>query len=172
MAPASRPLLGLGAITTRPRSAAWVSVTAIDLTGANPSLNALSFSNSSYTLSNGSLTLNGSSGTATVTVSSGTQSINTPMTLASNANFAVNGGALLLNSTISGSGGFTKSGSAGLTLAGADTLSSTGSIAITQGTLTAPLGIPHGWRRHHLGWGCDLAGRWADQSAQLRGPEP
>ena len=49
------------------------SVTAIDLTGANPSLNALSFSNSSYTLSNGSLTLNGSTGTATVTVSSGTQ---------------------------------------------------------------------------------------------------
>ena len=36
------------------------SVTAIDLTGVNPSLNALSFSNSSYTLSNGSLTLNGS----------------------------------------------------------------------------------------------------------------
>ena len=79
-----------------------------------------------------------------MTVSSGTQSINTPMTLASNANFAINGGALLLNSTISGSGGFTKSGSGGLTLPGADTLSSTGSIAIAQGTLTAPLGIPHG----------------------------
>ena len=62
----------------------------------NPSLNALSFSNSSYTLSNGSLTLNGSSGTATVTVSSGTQTINTPITLASNATFAINGGALLL----------------------------------------------------------------------------
>ena len=119
------------------------SVTAIDLTGVNPSLNALSFSNSSYTLRGGSLTLNGSNGTATVTVSSGTQSINTPMTLASNANFAINGGALLLNSTISGSGGFTKSGSGGLTFAGADTLSSTGPIAITQGTLAAPLGISH-----------------------------
>jgi autotransporter-associated beta strand protein len=46
--------------------------------------------------------------------------------------------------TISGSGGFAKSGPGGLTLSGADTLSSTGSIAITQGTLTAPLGIPHG----------------------------
>jgi hypothetical protein len=119
------------------------SVTAIDLTGVNPSLSALSFNNSSYTLSNGSLTLNSSNGTATVTVSSGTQTINTPMTLASNATFAVNGGALLLNSTISGSGGFTKSGSAGLTLAGADTLSSTGSIAVAQGTLAAPLGVPH-----------------------------
>ncbi len=58
------------------------AVTAIDLTGMNPTLQALSFSNSSYTLSNGSLTLNASGGTATVTVSSGTQSINTPITLA------------------------------------------------------------------------------------------
>ncbi len=104
----------------------------------------MSFSNSSYTLSNGSLTLNGSSGAATVTVSSGTQSINTPMTLASNANFAINGGALLLNSTISGSGGFTKSGSGGLTLPQANTLSSTGSIAVAQGTLAAPFGISNG----------------------------
>ena len=120
------------------------SGTVIDLTGANPSLNAMSFSNSGYTLSNGSLTLNGSGGTATVTVSSGTQTINTPTTLASNANFAVNGGALLLNSTISGSGSFTKSGTAGLTLAGADTLSSTGPISVTQGTLAAPYGISHG----------------------------
>ena len=79
-----------------------------------------------------------------MTVSSGTQSINTPMTLASNANFAINGGALLLNSTISGSGGFTKIGSGGLTLPGADTLSSTGSIGVAQGTVAAPLGISHG----------------------------
>jgi autotransporter-associated beta strand protein len=120
------------------------SVTAIDLTGANPSLNALSFSNSNYTLSNGSLTLNGGSGTATVTVSSGTQSISTPITLASNANFAINGGALLLNSTIAGSGGFTKSGTGGLTLPESNTLSSTGSIAIAQGSLMAPFGISHG----------------------------
>ena len=120
------------------------SVTAVNLTGVNPSLNALSFSNSSYTLSNGSLTLNGSTGTAAVTVSSGTQTINTPITVASNANFAINGGALLLNSTISGSGGFTKSGSGGLTLPQANTLSLTGSIAVTQGMLTAPFGISNG----------------------------
>ena len=52
-------------------------------------------------------------------------------------------GPCCLNSTISGSGGFTKSGSGGLTLPGADTLSSTGPIAVTHGTLAAPLGIPH-----------------------------
>ncbi|MEI8373520.1 MAG: autotransporter-associated beta strand repeat-containing protein [Planctomycetota bacterium] len=120
------------------------SVTAIDLTGTSPSLSALSFSNSSYTLSNGSLTLNGSNGTATVTVNSGTQSINMPTTLASNANFAISGGALLLNSTISGSGGFTKSGSGRLTLPEANTLSSTGSVTIAQGTLVAPFGVSHG----------------------------
>ena len=120
------------------------SVTAIDLTGTNPSMKALSFSNSSYTLSGSSLTLNSSDGTATLTVSSGTQSINMPTTLASNANFAINGGALLLNSTISGSGGFTKSGSGRLTLPEANTLSSTGAIVIAQGTLATPFGLSHG----------------------------
>ena len=120
------------------------SVTAIDLTGANPSLNSLSFSNSSYMLSNGSLTLNGGSGTASVTVTSGTQTINTPLTLASNTNFTINGGTFLLNSTISGSGGFAKSGSGGLTLPEGNTLSSTGSISIVQGTLTSPFGISTG----------------------------
>jgi autotransporter-associated beta strand protein len=120
------------------------SVTVIDLTGVNPSLNALSFSNSNYTLSNGSLTLNGSSGTASVTVSSGTQSISTPITLANNANFAVNGGALLLNSTINGSGGLVKSGPGQLLLSGADTASFMGGITVNQGTLSAPYGIPFG----------------------------
>ncbi len=137
------------------------SATAIDLTGVNPTLQALSFSNSSYSLSNGSLTLS-SSGTATVTVSSGTQSINTPITLAAgSAAFAINGGALLLNSTISGSGGFTKTGSGGLTLPGADTLVATGPIAVAQGTLAAPLGIPHG------GGGITLASGATLQAAGL-----
>ena len=45
--------------------------------------------------------------------------------------------------TISGSGGLALSGLGGLTLPGPGTLSSTGPIAITQGTLTAPLGIPY-----------------------------
>src|SRR5208283_1239804 len=64
--------------------------------------------------------------------------------LAGSAVFAVNGGALLLNSTISGSGGLAKSGSGSLTLRGADTLGSTGAVTVSQGTLAAPLGIPHG----------------------------
>ena len=135
------------------------SVTAIDLTGVNPTLQALSFSNSSYTLSNGSLTLNSNSGTATVTVSSGTQSINTPITLAGNTAFAINGGALLFDSSISGSGGFVKSGSGSLTLSGGDTLTSTGTLAVSQGTLAAPVGIPHG------GAGVTLAGGATLQAA-------
>jgi len=44
---------------------------------------------------------------------------------------------------ISGSGGFTKSGLGRLTLPEANTLSSTGSIAIAQGTLAAPFGVSH-----------------------------
>ena len=51
------------------------AATAIDLTGANPNLQALSFSDSDYTLSNGSLTLQSSTGTATVTVASNKQTI-------------------------------------------------------------------------------------------------
>ena len=84
------------------------TVTAIDLTGANPSLNTLNLSNSNYTLLNGSLTLNGSNGIANVTVDSGTQTINTPVTLAGNSIFTVNGGALLSISSIGGPGALTK----------------------------------------------------------------
>ncbi len=120
------------------------SVTAIDLTGVNPSLNALNFSNSSYALSNGNLTLNGNSGTATVTVTSGTQTINSPMSLASNTNFAINGGALLVNSAIGGSGGLTKTGSGTATLAAANTYTGPttvqGGLLVLQGnTQSSPL---------------------------------
>jgi len=55
--------------------------TLIDLTGENPNLKSLSFSTSSYTLSHGSLTLQSTTGTATVTVSSGTQTIEGSLTL-------------------------------------------------------------------------------------------
>ena len=118
------------------------SVTAIDLTGVNPTLLALNFSKSSYTLSNGSLTLNGINGPATVTVSSGTQSIDTPITLVNNVTFAINnGGAMLLNSTVSGFGYLTKGNSGTLILAGSKTY--TGPTTINQGLL-AVNGSLHG----------------------------
>ena len=75
------------------------SVTAIDLTGVDASLKALSFSNSSYTLSGGSLTLNSGSGMATVTVS-GTQSIGSLLSLADSADMVLDDSTDLL--TISG----------------------------------------------------------------------
>jgi fibronectin-binding autotransporter adhesin len=75
------------------------SQTSIDLTGVNPNLAALSFSASNYTLSNGSLTLQSNSGTATVTVSSGTQTIGSALFLASSVDIAPAAGSQL---TISG----------------------------------------------------------------------
>ena len=93
----------------------------------------MSFSNSNYTLSGGSLTLNGGNGAATVTVSSGTQSINTPVTLATNTVLTVNGGALLLNSPISGSGGLAMTGSGTATLAAANAY--TGPTTVQGGCL-------------------------------------
>ncbi len=106
------------------------SVTTIDLTGANPSLNALSFSNSSYTLSGGSLTLSGSNGTATVMVSSGTQSIKTPMTLASNATIDT-----AQNAQLSIAGGITEAApGTALTKTGGGILSIAGNIAYSGST--------------------------------------
>ena len=83
---------------------------------------------------------------AMTTVSAGTLQGST-----SNVTNVTNNAALVLNqasdatysATMTGSGSFTKSGSGGLTFAGADNLSSTGPITVQQGTLTAPLGIPH-----------------------------
>ena len=51
------------------------AVTTIDLSTANPSLAALNFSGANYTLTRGTLTMNSSTGTASVTVTSGTQTI-------------------------------------------------------------------------------------------------
>ena len=114
------------------------TVTAIDLTGANPSLNTLNLSNSNYTLLNGSLTLNGSNGMANVTVDSGTQTINTPVTLAGNSNCAVNGGALLSISAINGPGALTKIGAGMLTLTGSNSCG--GNTTVDGGTLQVPCG--------------------------------
>ena len=58
------------------------SQTSVNLTGMNPSLVALSFSSSNYTLSGGSLTLQSDLGMASISVNGGTQSIASLLTLA------------------------------------------------------------------------------------------
>ena len=110
------------------------SVTAIDLTGVDPSLKALSFSTSGYTLSGGSLTLASDSGLATVTVS-GTQSIGSLLGLAGSADMVVTGGAdrLTISGQIVGSGPLLKDGGGTLILSGSDTYS--GGTTIDAGTL-------------------------------------
>ena len=83
---------------------------------------------------------------AVTTISAGTLQGN-----ASNVANVTNNGTLVLNqpsdavysATMTGGGGFIKSGPGMLTLAAADNLSTTGPITIQQGTLSAPLGIPH-----------------------------
>jgi len=101
---------------------------------------------SGYTVAQGSggtLFLDNGAGTATVSVLSGTHTISSPVTLNSATDIASNGGTLLLNTTLTGSGALIVSGSGMLTLPGADTLSSSGGVTVSQGTLAAPLGIPH-----------------------------
>ncbi len=113
--------------------------TAIDLTGANPNLQALSFSGSDYTLSNGSLTLQSSTGTATVTVGSNHQTIagSTILTLASPVDVVVAPGAELdINAGIgesSGSQFLRKDGDGTLVLSGTNTFE--GGTVVEAGTL-------------------------------------
>ena len=114
------------------------SVVAIDLAGGiNPNLKALSFSNSGYTLSGGSLTLdNGPSGTATVTVLSGTQTIGTiadptVLTLASSASVDIAAASELKIAANIGESGSLRS----LTKLGSGTLVLSGTNNYTGGTV-------------------------------------
>jgi autotransporter-associated beta strand protein len=115
------------------------AATAIDLTGADPNLQALAFSSSDYTLSNGSLTLQSSAGTATVMVNSNKQAIaaSTVLTLASSAEVAVATGAELdINAGISEVGGhqsLQKDGGGTLVLSGTNMLD--GGTYVAGGTL-------------------------------------
>ena len=114
--------------------------TAITL-DTNPNLAALSFSNSSYTLSGGSLTLNSSTGTATVTALSGTQTFDATVTvnLATSASFAVSNSAqVTIAAAVSGSGALslTGDGTGTLVLGGANN-TYTGGTYVEQGTLIA-----------------------------------
>src|SRR5262249_7168377 len=96
--------------------------TTISLLGANPSLRSLGLSGSNYALTGGTLTLNGSSGTATVSVSgSSSQSIASAVTLATAAYVTPQGGSTLtISGPIGGSGGLTMSGAGSLLLTGSD----------------------------------------------------
>jgi len=113
--------------------------TAIDLTGANPNLQALSFSGSNYTLSNGSLTLQSSTGAATITVSGNKQTIDgaTNIMLASPAEVVVYAGAELdINAGINELGGsqsLGKDGGGTLVLSGTNTFD--GGTQVLGGTM-------------------------------------
>lgn len=121
----------------------------ITLDGASPHLFSLTVSDTTgngCTIAQGSggtLNLDGGAGTATVSVLSGTHTITAPIALDTPTAIASNGGTLLLNTTITGSGALIVTGSGQLTLPGADTLSSSGGITVAQGTLATPLGISH-----------------------------
>ncbi len=109
------------------------AATAIDLTGADPNLQAISFSSSDYTLTNGSLTLQSSSGTAAVTVGSNRQTIagSTILTLASPVDVVVAAGAELdINAKITEVGG-----SQSLWLDGGGTLVLSGTNLADGGTI-------------------------------------
>jgi autotransporter-associated beta strand protein len=118
------------------------SVTAITL-DANPSLAALSFSGTNYTLSGGSLTMNAASGTATVTVSSGTQTIQSAMEISGGSMVlgVSNSGVLRTSGNISDDGNqrsltLTGDGSGALILSGTAN-SYTGGTNVDAGTLYA-----------------------------------
>ena len=114
------------------------SQTSIDLTGVNPNLAALSFSTSNYTLTGGSLTLQSNGGTATVTVSSGSQTIASAVTLASKTSIVPASGQWL---TISGNIGENPPGQSlsldgpGILILSGTNNTYTGGTDVDQGTL-------------------------------------
>ena len=122
------------------------SVTAIDLTGVAPSLKALTFSTSNYSLSGGSLALQGNSGPATVTVS-GTQSIGSLLSLAGSADMIVTNSSdrLTLSGQVVGTGGLLKDGAGTLVLSGGANTYGGGTV-VNAGTLivTSSVALPAG----------------------------
>ena len=116
------------------------TVTAITL-DTNPNLASLTFSNSSYTLSGGSLTLQSSTGTATVTALSGTQTFDgsVALSLATSASFAANNGALIaIAAAVSGSGALSLTGDGtGTLVLGGTNNTYGGGTYVEAGTLVA-----------------------------------
>ncbi len=112
------------------------SVTTINLSPTNPTLSALSFSNSNYTLSSGSLTMYNSSGPATITVLSGTSTFNATATLSLASSTTVNpsaGAQLTVNGAIAGGNPLTLNGPGTLVLSGSRQFG--GGLIVDNGTL-------------------------------------
>jgi glucuronoarabinoxylan endo-1,4-beta-xylanase len=134
-APGTRGVLG-DALTF---AAATGPVARLD--GANPVLASIAFNNAvtSYTIaqgSGGSVTLQGVSGNASVSVQAGTHTISAPLILASNTSFnTATGTSLTVNFPISGPGSLTASGSGTLYLSAANSF--TGGTVVSSGTLVA-----------------------------------
>jgi autotransporter-associated beta strand protein len=115
----------------------------VDLGGATPSLQAMTFNTTGgggYAVTGsggGSLTLSGSGGPATITVTSGTHAISAPIALASNLNVG-GSGQMTISGTIAKSGTATvalaKYGSGTLVLAGVNTYD--GGTTIDGGTVS------------------------------------
>ncbi len=112
------------------------SVTTINLSPTNPTLSALSFSNSNYTLSSGSVTLYNGSGSATIAVLSGTSTFNATTTLNLAGSTTVNpsaGAQLTINGAIAGGNPITLDGPGTLVLGGSSQFG--GGLIVDNGTL-------------------------------------
>ena len=122
-------------------SAATANNPTVTLNAVSPSLNNVTFNNSSksYTLAasgGGTLVLNNGSSEATLTNTAGSHTLNTPITLASNVAVTVTAGTLTVGGNIgeSASHTLTKSGAGTLALTGTNNNYS-GGTSVTGGTL-------------------------------------
>ncbi|NBW85754.1 MAG: hypothetical protein EBR23_02720, partial [Planctomycetia bacterium] len=108
--------------------------TAVDLTGQQVNVRALTFSNRDYTLSNGEVTMGSSYGAAQINVNSGSQAIGSMVHLATatDANVAA-GAALEIAGWVDGASPLNKNGAGTLTLSNLNL--STGGTVLNAGTL-------------------------------------
>jgi len=103
---------------------------------ANPSLAAITFANAAagYLLTGGTLTLDGGTSAALVTITAGTHGIGSAVAIVNGATLdAAAAAGLTIAGAIDGAGGVSKSGAGVVTLAGANTY--TGVTTVSQGTL-------------------------------------
>ena len=108
----------------------------VSLSDATPNLAALNFSNSGYTLTGGSLTLNGGAGSGMITVLTGSSTLDSTVTLnfATSATLNASTGAQLeIDGPIAGSNPLTLTGDGTLVLGGASGFG--GGVDVQSGTL-------------------------------------